>query len=210
MSLQRAQERCRQLRSTGRVEIPESLRHQALVLLGCLAFTAIGVAGLIARWSDLGSVGRMLTDAAVWMSLLAVGFFGVVGIPALLVQMRLRSSLVLPWDGIEEHRDNFGQRLQTSSLSWSDIEAVTGQYVGGRWPSKGAYTVFLHLRPEAYRRYHEGLSPMARRLEKANSRLFGAGSVALRRFQGGSKLLEQLLQRAHRDFGADPTTRRMT
>ena len=138
MSSQRAQERYEQLRSTGRVEIHESLRHQA------------------------------------------------------------------------EHRDKAGQRLQTSSLSWSDIEAVTGQYVGGRWPSKGAYTVFLHLGPAAYARYHEGLGPMARRLEKANSRLFGAGSVALRRFQGGSMSLEDLLRRAHRDFGPDATMRRRT
>ena len=106
--------------------------------------------------------------------------------------------------GLAEHRMKKGERVTVSMTAWRDITGFSAMYLGGRWPFKGQYTVFMHLVPGAYAAYRAGLSPTMRRLDSANASMFGHGRIALRRFSGGPKALHELLDRAHRDFGAPP------
>ncbi|MFD5867876.1 hypothetical protein ACFWGD_04565 [Corynebacterium sp. NPDC060344] len=198
-----AEDRYRQLRTTGRVDIPQSMRHFLLMLVLALMFTIVGagmVYGAIVysdSWSEVASLPES------WIGLVSVLFFGVLGIPAILIQMRWRAVLTLTWHGMAEHRMKKGERLTTSATSWRDIEGFSAQYTGGRWHTKGQYTVFMHLRPEVHARYRASLSPMMGGLQSLNEKLSAPGTIALRRFAGGPKALHELLERAHREFGSD-------
>ncbi|WP_127130479.1 hypothetical protein [Georgenia sp. SYP-B2076] len=87
-----------ELRTTGQVRLSTSRRHNVLALLGCLAFTAVGVA---------------LARESLFVAVLAVGFFGVIGIPVMIVQLvkprdvvvtatevRFTSGLAVPWQQV--------------------------------------------------------------------------------------------------------------
>lgn len=197
-----AEERHRQLRTTGRVDIPQSMGHFLLMLVFAVMFTVAGAAMIYAAVDASDPGQHTLANPAFWIGLVSVSFFGVLGIPALLIQMRWRAVLTLTWDGMAEHRVKNGERVTTSATAWCDIEGFSGQYIGGRWPAKGQYTVFMHLRPEGHARYLSQLSPAMGRLQSLNEKLTGPGRIALRRFAGGPKSLHELLDRAHREFGS--------
>ena len=197
-----AEERYRQLRTVGRVEIPQSMGHFVFALLGALAFTAIGAGFIYAAFTYSPDWADRLVHPGTWIGLPCIGFFGVVGIPALILQMFRSSTLTLTWSGIEEHTVKKGERVLTATTAWSDIEAISGNLVGGWWPAKGQYLVFIHLRPEAHGNYRDAMHPAMRPVESLNSPMFGRGSVALRRYAGGPKVMHELLDRALRDFGA--------
>lgn len=201
MNSRLAQDRYQQLRSTGHVEIPQPLSTFALALVGCLIFSVIGALFLYSAFVYSGAWTAGFAHPGAWMGLLCVGFFGVFGIPAVIMQMVHRSFLVLTWEGLAEYRQKKGEQAVTWSTAWRDIEAVTSRHVGGRWPYKGQFIVFLQLLSSTFDSYRSGLNPTGRGLGSVNSAMFGRGMVGLKRFAGGQKTMFELLDQAHRDFG---------
>ncbi len=198
-----AEERYRQLRTTGRVDIPQSMRHFLLMVVLALMFTVVGAGMVYVAIVSTDAWTEVASRPEAWIGLVSVLFFGVIGIPALLIQMRWRAVLTLTWDGMAEHRMKNGERVTTSMTRWRDIEGFSGQHIGGRWHTKGEYIVFMHPRPEVHATYLAGLSPMMGGLQSLNEKLSAPGTIALRRFAGGPKALHELLERAHREFGPD-------
>lgn len=194
-----ARERYDKLRGTGRVVIPQSLRHLALMFLLAIVFTVIGVV-IVARAAVVSDPWwRMFMVVETWFGLVAIAFFGVLGTISLVTQIRRRSMITVSWRGIEESRMRGGRRVGTRTIAWEDVIAIAGVHVGGRWPSKGQYLVLLTLTPAACNRYRLGLPKWMRRLEAMNAGIIGPDAIALQRYDGGPHVMEDLLARVHRD-----------
>ena len=194
-----ARERYDKLRGTGRVVIPQSLRHLALMFLLAIVFTVIGVV-IVARAAVVSDPWwRMFMVVETWFGLVAIAFFGVLGTISLVTQIRRRSMITVSWRGIEESRMRGGRRVGTRTIAWEDVIAIAGVHVGGRWPSKGQYLVLLTLTPAACNRYRLGLPKWMRRLEAMNAGIIGPDAIALQRYDGGPHVMEELLARVHRD-----------
>lgn len=195
-----ADDRYRQLRSTGQVEIPQTMGYFLLALVGAVIFTAIGALFIYSAFAFSDEWTDGFTHPGAWLGLLCAGFFGVFGIPSLIFQMIHRASVVLTREGLTEYRQKRGDKIVTFATEWREIEAVTARHVGGRWPYKGQFMVFLQLRPARHDAYRSGLNPAVRGLDSVNSAMFGDGLVALKRYAGGQKAMFELVERAHRDF----------
>ncbi len=194
-----ARERYDKLRGTGRVVIPQSLRHLALMFLLAIVFTVIGVV-IVARAAVVSDPWwRMFMVVETWFGLVAIAFFGVLGTISLVTQIRRRSMITVSWRGIEESRMRGGRRVGTRTIAWEDVIAIAGVHVGGRWPSKGQYLVLLTLTPAACNRYRLGLPKWMRRLDAMNAGIIGPDAIALQRYDGGPHVMEDLLARVHRD-----------
>ena len=194
-----ARERYDKLRGTGRVVIPQSLRHLALMFLLAIVFTVIGVV-IVARTAVVSDPWwRMFMVVETWFGLVAIAFFGVLGTISLVTQIRRRSMITVSWRGIEESRMRGGRRVGTRTIAWEDVIAIAGVHVGGRWPSKGQYLVLLTLTPAACNRYRLGLPKWMRRLDAMNAGIIGPDAIALQRYDGGPHVMEDLLARVHRD-----------
>lgn len=194
-----ARERYDKLRGTGRVVIPQSLRHLALMFLLAIVFTVIGVV-IVARTAVVSDPWwRMFMVVETWFGLVAIAFFGVLGTISLVTQIRRRSMITVSWRGIEESRMRGGRRVGTRTIAWEDVIAIAGVHVGGRWPSKGQYLVLLTLTPAACNRYRLGLPKWMRRLDAMNAEIIGPDAIALQRYDGGPHVMEELLARVHRD-----------
>lgn len=194
-----ARERYDKLRGTGRVVIPQSLRHLALMFLLAIVFTVIGVV-IVARAAVVSDPWwRMFMVVETWFGLVAIAFFGVLGTISLVTQIRHRSMITVSWRGIEESRMRGGRRVGTRTIAWEDVIAIAGVHVGGRWPSKGQYLVLLTLTPAACNRYRLGLPKWMRRLDAMNAEIIGPDAIALQRYDGGPHVMEELLARVHRD-----------
>lgn len=194
-----ARERYDKLRGTGRVVIPQSLRHLALMFLLAIVFTVIGVV-IVARTAVVSDPWwRMFMVVETWFGLVAIAFFGVLGTISLVTQIRRRSMITVSWRGIEESRMRGGRRVGTRTIAWEDVIAIAGVHVGGRWPSKGQYLVLLTLTPAACNRYRLGLPKWMRRLDAMSAGIIGPDAIALQRYDGGPHVMEDLLARVHRD-----------
>lgn len=194
-----ARERYDKLRGTGRVVIPQSLRHLALMFLLAIVFTVIGVV-IVARTAVVSDPWwRMFMVVETWFGLVAIAFFGVLGTISLVTQIRRRSMITVSWRGIEESRMRGGRRVGTRTIAWEDVIAIAGVHVGGRWPSKGQYLVLLTLTPAACNRYRLGLPKWMRRLDAMSAGIIGPDAIALQRYDGGPHVMEELLARVHRD-----------
>lgn len=194
-----ARERYDKLRGTGRVVIPQSLRHLALMFLLAIVFTVIGVV-IVARAGVVSDPWwRMFMVVETWFGLVAIAFFGVLGTISLVTQIRHRSMITVSWRGIEESRMRGSRRVGTRTIAWEDVIAIAGVHVGGRWPSKGQYLVLLTLTPAACNRYRLGLPKWMRRLDAMNAGIIGPDAIALQRYDGGPHVMEDLLARVHRD-----------
>lgn len=197
-----AAERYGKLRSTGRVTIPQSLRHTALMFLIAIGFTATGIFLIAPAAIAADPWWRMFMDFNTWMGILSIAFFGVLGTAALIAQLRRRSLLTVTWAGIEESRMLGSERIGTANIAWDDVVAISGTHLGGRWPSKGQYLVLVTLTPDACNRYRLGLSRWMRRLDAMNAALVGPDTIVLQRYDGGPEAMEELLVRVHRDVTA--------
>lgn len=197
-----AAERYGKLRSSGRVVIPQSLRHMALMFLIAVGFTAVGAFLIVPAAIAADPWWRMFMVTDTWLGIVSIVFFGVVGTVALVTQLRRRTMLTVTWAGIEESRMHGGQRIGTTNIAWDDVISVSGTHLGGRWPSKGQYLVLVTLTPDACNRYRLGLTRWMRRLDALNAGIIGPDTIALQRFDGGPEAMEELLARVHRDVTA--------
>lgn len=202
-----AEERFRLLRTTGRVDIPQSMAYFVFMLLISVLLTVLGAGFIWMAFTESDGWTGVFSHPAAWIGLMLVLFFGPFGIPSLIIQMRWRAVLTLTWDGMSEHRLKKGERVTTSTTAWRDISGFSGRHISGRWYVKWQYTVFMHLRPDAHDRFRAGLSRGMGRLQSVNEAILGTGTIALRHYAGGPKALHELLDRAHREFGATPHDR---
>lgn len=139
--------------STLPVEYRSSLLRSTIVLLGVVAFTALGVYFL--------TVGGGLRTT---VGIVTIALFGVLGIPALGWRAMHRPVMVrLTEDGVELHQRPF--------VPWSEIEAVEARTVAG-----ARMVVFL-LREGAVRRLTAGGATGAKAMRN-DTRVIGRDAVA--------------------------------
>ncbi|MPV37258.1 STM3941 family protein [Georgenia subflava] len=143
-----------ELAGTGQVRLRTNHGKNVLALLGCLAFAVVGLA-LIGADS---SVVRTIVGYA------AVVFFGVIGIPALVVQLfRPRDVVVTPTE----------VRLRNATVPWNQVLRVEYGAISGQ-----TFAV-LRLTDEGAVAVQQQYGPLTRLLDRANSRLTQGPSVAL-------------------------------
>jgi len=148
----------RELLTSGQVRLRTKQSKNLWALLGCLAFTAAGL------W--------MLMEGNCLVAVLAVGFFGVLGIPALGYQiLRPRDVHVTPAD----------VRVDRVVLPWWQVAAVQVVTVMNQ------QTVVLRLTEQGARTVDGGLLPWVRRFQGANARLLGGPVLALPNQLAGDK-----------------------
>lgn len=148
----------RELLTSGQVRLRTNQSKVLWVLLGCLAFTAVGV------WAAL--------DGAWLVAVLAIGFFGVLGIPAVAyLLVRPRDVHVTPAD----------VRVDRVVLPWWQVIAVQVVTIMNQ------QTVVLRLTEEGARTVNGGLLPWVRRFQGANAKLLGGPVLALPNQLAGDK-----------------------
>ncbi len=144
-----AKARHAELRCTGQTIIPASTAKLVLFLVMTLAFTALGFL-LMLMPLLVTSTTKDPPGGAIFVGVLIVLFFGVVGIPSLVRQIIQRRRLVLDRTEMRLERRRSGQWETMSRYAWADIESVVGARVGARWPFRGQLLVTLVLAPGAY------------------------------------------------------------
>ncbi|MFC3849990.1 hypothetical protein ACFORJ_07405 [Corynebacterium hansenii] len=194
-----AEKRLGQLRTTGRVDIPLSVMVYSVALVVLVLLAGLGVAVIATVIFESDDWTDVVTEPYAWLGLGFALVFGGVLVPMVVQILLHTSALVITWDGIGEYHVKDGKRTMLWEFSWSDIESVSGRYLGERWPHRGFYNVFLALTPDRYARYVDTLPPANRRVLQ---NLYGKRDVPMRSFTGGPKALHQLLDRAHREFGS--------
>ena len=139
-----------ELRSAGQVRLRTSARHNILVLLGCLAFTAVGTA--MFRESPLVGV-------------LAVSFFGVLGIPVVVMQLvRPRDVVVTP----TEVRLSAGPTVPWHQVASVELGTLQRQTM-----------ILLRLTPDGAPHVKAQQGAVHRALAPANDAITGGPTVTL-------------------------------
>ncbi|GAA4286535.1 hypothetical protein [Georgenia daeguensis] len=148
----------RELLASGQVRLRTKQSKNLWALLGCLGFTAVGV------WAA--------ADGAWLVAVLAVGFFGGLGIPAIGYQIvRPRDVHVTPAD----------VRVDRVVLPWRQVIAVQVVTIMNQ------QTVVLRLTGEGARTVDGGLLSWVRRFQGANAKLLGGPVLALPTQLAGDK-----------------------
>ncbi|WP_460768996.1 hypothetical protein [Mariniluteicoccus flavus] len=142
-----------QWRTTGRVVLAASRTRLGIALVACLVFTAIGV------WA--------LTDGRWLLAALAIGFFGVVCLPAIAWQFARPPRMVVDRRGLTLE----GRRPQV--FAWHDVVGF------GLTQASRTQLVGMALEPRAHRVWLDGLPAARRAVEAADSALLGVPSVTL-------------------------------
>jgi hypothetical protein len=148
----------RELLTSGRVRLRTKRSKNLWALLGSLAFTVVGI------WAA--------TDGAWLVAVLAIGFFGVLGLPAIGYQ------IVRPRD---VHVTSADVRVDRVVLPWWQVTAVEVVTVANQ------PTVVLRLTEDGRTTVDAGLSSWVRRFQSANAKLLGGPVLALPAQLGGDK-----------------------
>lgn len=195
------EERHRQLRTTGSVELRQTWGNVVIMVFAIFALCAAGaffIAGAIGPGEPWQSAFGHLDGWVGLAVILAVGTLGLVAIPW---HVRNRGTLVVTWEGIDEYRRRGGRKERSMSIPWTDIESVTGRRIGTS-PGNRQYVVQLRLTPDRWESYREELTPVLRHMAATGHRFVPPRTITLQRFEGGGKALRELLDRAHREFGS--------
>jgi hypothetical protein len=147
-----------QLQRPGGVRLRTRRSKNVWALFGCLAFTAVGL------WAA--------ADGSWLVAVLAIGFFGVIGIPSILLQMlRPRDVHVTPTE----------LRIDRVVLPWDQVTGVELLTIANQ------SSVVLRLTDEGDRAVDAGLNPYVRRFQRANAKLLGGPVLALPAQLGGDR-----------------------
>lgn len=107
---------------TGATRIASSTGKFVACMVGALGFTAIGGAGLTVVIGERGVLGAFTSTPGSWVCLVAVLFFGVLGIPSLTIQFLRRQTLVIEREGVRVLR---GDGRQVAALAWQNVAEVS-------------------------------------------------------------------------------------
>lgn len=155
----------------GSVELKQGLGKSLLFLLGALAFTLVGLALMAVAWSEAVTARDLVSTRSFWAGLASVAFFGVIGIPVLLLQTVRRGSVTLTRDSLREQRAG----ATAVELRWDDILAIFAAPIG----SPTHRLACCRLTPQAYAQYAASRNGIETRLLGANEGLIGKSTVAL-------------------------------
>lgn len=184
------------LKTTGSIEL--SIRRGRLIFLFLLTlvFALFGLAMMFAAYGQASSVGDMLTTGSFWIGLLVVVFFGVFGIPSLLMQIVQNRKLVLDRRGFRYGKPYVVGTDPELEIRWDEILTL------GLAQISRSTMVAMQLTPEGYERYRSRLGSTSKRLAGANERIMGQDMMALPAHVGhGPKELMTLMALAHGEFG---------
>ena len=106
----------------GATRIASSTGKLVACMVGALGFTAIGGAGLTVVIGERGVLGAFTSTPGSWVCLVAVLFFGVLGIPSLTIQFLRRQTLVIEREGVRVLR---GDGRQVAALAWQNVAEVS-------------------------------------------------------------------------------------
>lgn len=169
-------------------------------MLGCLAFSGVGALVIGLGFSEDGA--RTLANPIVWVMIATVLFFGVFGIPSIVIQLLRPGRLVVSPANLRQERRRGMDWQVVSSVEWSDIIEVFDHRVGRRWPAKGTRLICYRVRPASLQRV-DGFRGGVRRAEQS---MIGEGGFALSNtFRIRAQDLLELLSGAHERFGGQAT-----
>lgn len=185
------------MKTTGSVTLPIRRGRLVLLFVVTLVFTVFGLGMMLAAYGEASSVGDALTTGSFWIGLLVVVFFGVIGIPSLLLQIVQNRKLVLSRQGFRYGKPRLLDTEPELDVRWDEILSV------GLATINRSTMVAMQLTPEGYQRYESRLTGATRRLAGANQRIMGEDMIALPAHVGhGPKELTALMSLAHGEFGA--------
>ncbi|TFH51992.1 hypothetical protein E4J66_09825 [Actinomyces viscosus] len=194
----RVRQHSEQLRATGMLVIPESPLRLWGTLLGCIAFTVVGVVVLLIANQSSSPLLYMLAGIA------CVGFFGVIGIPGTVRKILRRSRLVVTPEGIRLERRTGQSYVINEAARWTDIAEFFVEEIspGG---ARAQLVVGYTLTPLGQQmRSHDATTAQ---LSQQVNELADRGTVREGRvylpatLEGGKEDLLALLQQAHQGYG---------
>lgn len=189
-----------QLRTTGMLVIPESPLRLWGSLLGCVAFTVVGVVIILIANQSSSPLLYMLAGIA------SIGFFGVIGIPAIVRKFLRRSRLIVTSEGVRLERRSGQSYSVSESARWTDIAGFFGEEISPGGGARAQLVVGYVLTPLGQQmRSHDSATPQLSQQvnEVADRGTLREGRVYLPgTLQGGKEDLLALLQQAHQHYSA--------
>lgn len=196
---ERVRQQSEQLRATGMLVIPESPLRLWGTLLGCVAFTVVGVVVLL--------IANQLSSPLLYMlaGIACVGCFGVIGIPGTVRKILRRSRLVVTREGVRLERRAGQSYVINESARWTDIAEFFAEGVGPGGGARGQLLIGYILTPLGQQmRSHDSAVPQLSQQvnEVADRGTLREGRVYLpATLEGGKEDLLALLQQAHQNYG---------
>lgn len=153
-----------QLQRTGELSYRQPAGKVLGLLVIALVFGLFGLVGIIVFFRDHGV--RALLNFAFWICTVAFGFFGVLGVPALLIQLLRPFRIHLTHRGVARQQLIKGHWVDQWGFAWGDIEAIDFHR------TRRLRLIMLQVTPEA----HDALlgdSRVARGIAKIEAPLSG-------------------------------------
>ena len=188
-----------QLRTTGMLVIPESPLRLWGSLLGCGAFTVVGVVIILIANQSSTPLLYMLAG------IVSIGFFGVIGIPAIVRKFLRRSRLIVTSEGVRLERRSGQSYSVSESARWTDIAEFFGQEVTPDG-TRGQLVIGYILTPlgQQMRRQDATTAQLSQQINEVADRGMGKEERVYLpgTLEGSKEDLLALLQQAHQLYGA--------
>lgn len=169
----------RELELVGRTEFRLNSVRLVLLLIGALVFSGFG---LLMMWIASGSGGATTEGSAIAsfvFGAVTLGFFGVLGLPAILLQWLLRRRLVVSRQGFWVERRTRGGPTIDLPVYWFQVSDFGFRRVGGRWPFHGTPVLICTLTQEADQHVRNSSSGMVGVLRRLDAAILGPGQYVL-------------------------------
>ena len=154
----RVSQQSEKLRTTGMLVIPESPLRLWGSLLGCGAFTVVGVVIILIANQSSSPLLYMLAGIA------SIGFFGVIGIPAIVRKFLRRSRLIVTSEGVRLERRSGQSYSVSESARWTDIAEFFGEEISPGGGARAQLVVGYVLTPLGQQmRSHDSAEPAGQR-----------------------------------------------
>jgi len=188
-----------QLRTTGMLVIPESPLRLWGSLLGCVAFTVVGVVIILIANQSSSPLLYMLAGIA------SIGFFGIICTLAIVRKLLSQSRLIVTPEGVRLERRKGQSFIVNESARWADIAEFFGQEVTPDG-TRGQLVIGYILTPlgQQMRSHDSAIPQLSQQVnEVADRGTLREGRVYLPgTLQGGKEDLLALLQQAHQHYSA--------
>jgi len=189
-----------QLRTTGMLVIPESPLRLWGSLLGCVAFTVVGVVIILIANQSSSPLLYMLAGIA------SIGFFGVIGIPAIVRKFLRRSRLIVTSEGVRLERRSGQSYSVSESARWTDIAEFFGEEISPGGGARAQLVVGYVLTPlgQQMRRQDATTAQLSQQINEAADRGMGKEERVYLpgTLEGSKEDLLALLQQTHQFYRA--------
>lgn len=158
-------------RRTGTAHMKASVGKLLLLLLVSIGFAVAGAWMMVDAIATGTSALNTAFSGNFWIGLVAVVFFGILGIPGLGFQLVRRGHLALDREGFTESRGG----TTPLRILWKDITEIRLQAVG----ADSNHLVCVTMSPHAYSGYADSLGKHERAMLSTNEKIIGHDTVAL-------------------------------